>query len=401
MTGDNVDTLPSSGCTTAHPVYKDVTIPTLLAAAEDDDWDEGRFTAHGDALANAAAVAVLVAGLQPAVAAAVTAAAVQGTFHWENRWRRTIEMAKCMANTPGDTLFWTNTGHSLHNERPHLFADRITSFLGDASLDRDRAKGPLPVRPPVDPGPDESHDVRLWDRTSFPIAPKEVLENPQSAVCLMDPANPGGKFSDATDAKTYSMRLAAPFRQVAGFRDAAGSPDPLFALATAALNYYAGDTVRGNAYADLAVSGRAVYGAFANRQPGVAQVLARVPSLQFPWMRVGIIAIPNPNTLLLPTFLNGNEHDKQAAVQKALARAYLVAWALRSPDVQDRIQTRRTLGWIAVSGEDDVADRPVNVPSAPYPQFNADVTSHGQAFRVRFMVASPPGTPARPGGILR
>jgi hypothetical protein len=39
-------------------------------------------------------------------------------------------MAPKMVNTPGNTLFLKNTGHSIHDERPRYLASRIVEFLG-------------------------------------------------------------------------------------------------------------------------------------------------------------------------------------------------------------------------------------------------------------------------------
>lgn len=61
-------------------------------------------------------------------------------------------------------------------------------------------------------------------------------------------------------------------------------------------------------------------------------------------------------------------------LRTVIDRAYAVAWAIRGP-VQHRVSTRQSLGWIAVSGEDDPPHRLVNVYSAPYAQFNLDQRS--------------------------
>ena len=58
------------------------------------------------------------------------------------------------------------------------------------------------------------------------------------------------------------------------------------------------------------------------------------------------------------------------AIDSALNRAYNVANAIRFANSPDR----RRLGWIAVSGEDDQPHRPVNVPSAEFPQYDLTVT---------------------------
>ncbi len=62
----------------------------------------------------------------------------------------------------------------------------------------------------------------------------------------------------------------------------------------------------------------------------------------------------------------------KAAMDQALDRAYAVAWALRG-SVAQRDALRPGLGWIAVSGEDDMPHRPVNVPAPRYEQYEVSV----------------------------
>jgi pimeloyl-ACP methyl ester carboxylesterase len=74
-------------------------------------------------------------------------------------------------------------------------------------------------------------------------------------------------------------------------------------------------------------------------------------------------------------------------VRKALDRAYRVAWALRGPHAWRR-DNRPALHRIGVSGEDDPPHRPVNVPSARFPQHDILVDVDGLPVRTRIMVAS-------------
>lgn len=90
---------------------------------------------------------------------------------------------------------------------------------------------------------------------------------------------------------------------------------------------------RARALADLAVSGRESGARFAELLPAPADLL---------------------------------DAGSPEAVRFALERAYDVAWALRGPP-SARAALRPALGWIAVSSEDDLPDRPVNVPAAPFP----------------------------------
>src|SRR5579859_3980713 len=62
-----------------------------------------------------------------------------------------------------------------------------------------------------------------------------------------------------------------------------------------------------------------------------------------------------------------------AAATKMLDEAYKALWAIRSNEPGWR-DFRFGLGWIAVSGFDDSHHRPVNVPTAPYPQFDISFT---------------------------
>lgn len=40
-----------------------------------------------------------------------------------------IDVAPKMELTPGYALFVTNTGHSIHNERPNFLASKIVTFI--------------------------------------------------------------------------------------------------------------------------------------------------------------------------------------------------------------------------------------------------------------------------------
>jgi pimeloyl-ACP methyl ester carboxylesterase len=96
----------------------------------------------------------------------------------------------------------------------------------------------------------------------------------------------------------------------------------------------------------------------------------------------------------------------KTAVGSVLDDAYSALWAISSNDPGWRAK-RLQMGWIAVSGEDDTPHRPVNVYTAPYPQYDLPVwvpLSNTAAItaRTRFMVASAetfigPGSP--PAGL--
>ncbi|MGZ4665042.1 MAG: alpha/beta fold hydrolase [Frankiaceae bacterium] len=86
--------------------------------------------------------------------------------------------------------------------------------------------------------------------------------------------------------------------------------------------------------------------------------------------------------------------DIQDAATHVLDAAYTALWAIRSNDPAWRSQ-RASLKWIAVSGFDDTPHRPVNVPTAPYPQHDLPVTLRGNTgdltITTRYMVATAGG----------
>ncbi len=168
-------------------------------------------------------------------------------------------------------------------------------------------------------------------------------------------------------------------RLITELRDAARTMDPQEILARAALQFFESekgptvldreaDVAFGNALADLAVTGREAYGTF---KAGVdidglkEDVRSRLDGEEVP-----------------PTAT-----QVTSAVDKALDRAYAVAWALRGP-ASRRPGLRAQLGWIAVSAEDDMPHRPVNVPGPPYEQYELEVAAGGVSIATRFFIAS-------------
>lgn len=123
--------------------------------------------------------------------------------------------------------------------------------------------------------------------------------------------------------------------------------------------------------ADLSVTGREAYSRFRELNPREADLIAPVEQLLravFPSHQIA-------------------SGDLTWGIRQALMRAYRVAWALRGP-VPHRQAHRSELGWIAVSAEDDPPHRPVNVPSAAFPQFNMTVQVQGHTVETRYIVAS-------------
>jgi pimeloyl-ACP methyl ester carboxylesterase len=120
--------------------------------------------------------------------------------------------------------------------------------------------------------------------------------------------------------------------------------NPIGTLTNAAL-LLAGNPAEAMAMADLAVTGRMSYeelAALSLQTP--ADVVARLVS---------------------------DRADPDAAA-KVVARAQKVAWAIRG-NPSWRATLRPQLGWIGVSGEDDVPHRPCNVASLRGPQFDIEV----------------------------
>lgn len=179
------------------------------------------------------------------------------------------------------------------------------------------------------------------------------------------------------------------FRLTRRFREAAQSKDPrvIFAFAVERLIFSIpggpGESL-GFALADLAVTGREAYAAF------------RTLDLSDP-DGPHMTAIKDIVRMRLGDAMPG-EVELNAAVAKVVDRAYAVAWALRGP-VAERAARRAAFRWLAVSGEDDVPHRPVNMPGPPYEQYEIDVTARGMlapiTIRTRFVVAAAqPSAPA-------
>jgi len=364
------NTAPDKGGNPAN--YLDIVKPTLLVASDDDDWNEGYVSGLDVAPFSAWAASMVAPGPGTALGGVLggVIGAVGGDIHfrWEDRWTQVNKMAPLMKNTPGSTLFVPNTGHSIHNERPNFFANQIVGFLAS----------PAPGSGPLQVGTLFDETKMPWDAcqpqlSQFPPPIPQLLDNADSAKFLMEPAQLGGNFSNGTSSGQYSLRLQWYLR------DTAAAKDPTSALAYATASFYKGDNILGNALADLAVTGRDVYAAFRNQPPTANNIMAAALALKArssirSAVLTPVLAPPVDQTKLLQ------------AAQAVLTRAYSVAWALRNPDPMVAYWFRQTLGWIAVSGEDDSPDRPVNVPSgipmfdhngnqiSSYPQYDVQIT---------------------------
>ena len=176
-----------------------------------------------------------------------------------------------------------------------------------------------------------------------PFVPRQLLDmSPPPGT----PIPPGAQFNvpAARNIGTNEGRLIPQLRAVARAANA------LDTLRMAATDFASGNALMGNALADLAVTGSRSFAAFRQALP----------------------AEPFCQSLAL---------NIQDGCRTALDRAYRVANFLRSGQRGDtpalkaaKIAERNALGWIAVSGEDDLPHRPVNVPSSDAPQFDLIVT---------------------------
>lgn len=126
------------------------------------------------------------------------------------------------------------------------------------------------------------------------------------------------------------------------------------------------------AVAQLAVTGRKAFDAFARWTPQRSDLIAAFNNAF-------------PSALFTPGLV-------QDATEKILDAAYTALRAIRSNDPAWR-QVRTTMRWLAVSGFDDTPHRPVNVPTAPYPQYDLNFSVPLQSggtlpVTTRFMIAS-------------
>jgi pimeloyl-ACP methyl ester carboxylesterase len=159
-------------------------------------------------------------------------------------------------------------------------------------------------------------------------------------------------------------RLIKPLRALAQAMNPVATPintaGALSALEQAAIQFLPGES--GNnlgavpalafALADLAVTGRHALAAYLANTPTAAQL--------------------TPLVSAHPAARGSSVADIQWAVNTALTRARNVLQALKG-DLAFRQANRPALGYIAVSGEDDLPIRPVNVPGASFPQYDLTV----------------------------
>jgi pimeloyl-ACP methyl ester carboxylesterase len=177
---------------------------------------------------------------------------------------------------------------------------------------------------------------------------------PNIDPALLDSSPPAGKSISVPPGQNIGQNEG---RLRAELRTAAKTADPRQDLLLAASSFANKDTLMGNAYADLSVTGSRSFQAFK----------ANPPQESFCQSLMQNSPQANANAIL-------------DGCHSALNRAYRVANFLRSGQRGDttklknaKEQERNALGWIAVSGEDDSPHRPVNVFSSDFPQFDLSV----------------------------
>lgn len=176
-----------------------------------------------------------------------------------------------------------------------------------------------------------------------PLTPPALLDMSPPPGTPLDP-NARMNVPAGRNIGTHEGRLIPQLRAVAA------AARPLDTLRMAAADFAAGNALMGTALADLAVTGSRSFAAFRQALPGE----------------------PFCQSLGAANIQNG--------CRTALDRAYRVANFLRTGQRGDtpalkaaKTAERNALGWIAVSGEDDLPHRPVNVPSSDFPQYDLQV----------------------------
>lgn len=191
---------------------------------------------------------------------------------------------------------------------------------------------------------------------------------------LLDPPPPPSILRRLRDSLLGSPSFNVPPAHNIGFsegrlrsdlRETARAADPLnCSLPLAAYYFSIGDKTLGKAYADLSVTGRRAFDQFRGGLPGEDFCQSR--ALQPPQCAGAAASGYTPG------------RATAAGCREALDRAYSVANYLRIGQAHHtKKEWRDSLGWIAVSGEDDQPHRPVNVPSSVYPQYDIEVEVAG------------------------
>jgi pimeloyl-ACP methyl ester carboxylesterase len=179
------------------------------------------------------------------------------------------------------------------------------------------------------------------------------------------------------------MVVGSEWRLTKALREAAISGSTLTILTEAVVaqvleDLSAAPTGLGTAFADLAVTGRRAFRDFVSTKPQEGGPIEAAATA-----RLAALGTSGVTPALISN-----------ATSEVLDRAYQVTWFLRA-------QTDRgELGWIAVSGEDDLPHRPVNVPRTAFPQHDQYFTVPSELGEVpvqtRFAIATAAAPPAPP-----
>src|ERR1700674_3543377 len=196
-------------------------------------------------------------------------------------------------------------------------------------------------------------DLLGWTPTQAPQYKESLTNYEPPSPPTRNQYNPAALSSNDSNVKPNIGASEGRLRP--DLRDAAARRNPLGSLCESAAAFTANNASDGNAFADLSVTGRHTFAAFRAQPPQEAQILACLQS--------------NPRTKSMPAA------TLQNAADAALNRAYRVLNLLQAggwPMDSACSAQRSPLGYIAVSGEDDQPHRPVNVPSAEFPQYDLD-----------------------------
>lgn len=197
---------------------------------------------------------------------------------------------------------------------------------------------------------------------------------------LRQPEIPSPPYEPSSASPGYfapppGLTVGAEWRLIQPLRDAAMSKNATSILTDAIVAQYQqhldpSDQNLGMALAELSVTGRGAYSDFVGTKPQDGGPLQNAATAKL--IALGISGV---NLKLL-----------QTATSEVLDRAYQVAWYLRGQT------SRGQLKWIAVSGEDDLPHRPVNVPGSAYPQCDLFFTVPGDSSAIvvqtRYAIAS-------------
>ncbi len=180
-----------------------------------------------------------------------------------------------------------------------------------------------------------------------------------------------------------SGRVRPYFRET--IRGEFGGLEPIGArLATAAAHHAIGEPLFGDAITDLCVTGRDSL-----RSLGVSGVGDPIDWARLEQAALTAAVLPETKTRRMIEGLPPLVAPTAAHVQRALSRAQKVA-AYLTLNEKERRPLRAGLGWIAVSGEDDLPLRPVNVGVTDHPQRDVTLRVWGLDVPLRYVLAGTP-----------